>query len=116
MKKILLIVLVGTFFAAGAAYAGCGSCGPKDGAEKAKCTENCEKACCAEAKKCCGEGGECCAEKAKKCPEGCTKPCCDKKAKCGDDCTKPCCAKEDATASTKEAIAPCCAQMLGDKA
>ncbi len=108
MKKILLIVLVGTFFAAGAAYAGCGTCGPKDGADKVKCAENCAKACCAEKAEC---------DDAKKCAEGCDKKCCAEKAKkCGDDCKKPCCAKDDATASAKEAVPPCCAKMLGDPA
>lgn len=77
MKKILLIALLGSLFAATSAYAGCGSC-----------DANAEKACKAECKK------ECCAEKAE-CAEECTKPCCAKEE-----------ADETAAAATKCGACP----------
>ena len=69
MKKILLIAVLGTFFAAGSAFAHCGSCGAgeKAHADKAECKTECAKPCCGE-----------------------------KKAECKSECAKPCCAKEKA--------------------
>lgn len=83
MKKILLITVLGTLFAAGSAFAHCGTCGVGEKAHgdaaKADCTAECAKACCAE-----------------------------KKAECKADCTKPCCAKEKAADETAAAKPDAC--------
>jgi len=99
MKKILLLTFVGTLFAAGSAFAHCGSCGTGEEAH-----EHAAKACCSEkAGECCKAAKACCSDKAGEC--------CKKKSACKSDCTKPCCGKEkaekaaDATAAAK---APSC--------
>jgi hypothetical protein len=66
MKKILLITVLGTLFAAGSAFAHCGTCGVGDAAHgdkaKAECKTECAKPCCGEKKADCKS--ECTKEKA----------------------------------------------------
>ena len=102
MKKILLIALIGTVFAATSAFA-CDTCkkhAPKADGQKMVCPDGCDKPCCA---------------KKAECPKGCDKPCCDKKKACPENCDKPCC-KKDETATKTEGTAPCCEAMLGKPA
>ncbi len=96
MKKIILLAFVGTLFAAGNAFAHCGSCGVGDEAKEHKHEAKAE---------CCGKDGKCCHEK-KDCKgdKACDG---DKMAKCKEGCDKPCCAKEKA-APTAAAEAPAC--------
>jgi hypothetical protein len=77
MKKILLITVLGTLFAAGSAFGHCGTCGVGDEAH--------------------AEGAK------SECKADCSKPCSDEKkadckAECKKDCAKPCDAKEKAAA------------------
>ena len=104
MKKILLIALIGSVFAATSTFA-CDTCAAhakKSDDSKMVCPAECDKPCCAEKKACCGEGEKCCSEK---------------KAACAENCDKPCCAKKKAETATKtDGVAPCCSEMLGKPA
>ena len=96
MKKILLITILGTLFAAGNAFAHCGACAA-DAAEKADKIE-----CKAECKKCCGTEGKCCKSECKSKCEG--KKCCGTEGKC---CKEKCSEeKADDTAAKSEACCP----------
>ena len=93
MKKILLITLIGSLFAATSAFANCGTCGVGEDGKEA-CKAECVK--------------KCCAKKAKDCAADCEKPCCNKEK------------AEEATAD-ETAVAPkksgaCCAAKAGSPA
>ena len=85
MKKIILLAMIGTLFAAGNAFAHCGSCGVGDEAKEHKA-------------ECCGKEGKCCHDK----KADCEKACDDKKADCKEACEKK---KSDSTAAAE---APAC--------
>jgi hypothetical protein len=110
MKKILLITILGTLFAAGSAFAHCGACGADaahaEKGDKMECKAECKKACCGKKAECCkaectkscdGEGKKCCGTEGKCCKSACTK----------DE------AKEKAEAAAKPA--PCCAGKMAPK-
>ena len=103
MKKILLITLIGTVFAATSAFA-CDTCAkhaPKGEAAKMECSADCDKPCCA---------------KKAECTKECDKPCCAEKKACAADCDKPCCAEKKADTAVTSGAAPCCEALAGKSA
>ena len=86
MKKIILLAMIGTLFAAGSAFAHCGSCGVGDEAKEHKA-------------ECCGKEGKCCHDKKADCEKACDDK---KKAECKEACEKK---KSDSTAAAE---APAC--------